>query len=174
LPKVAAAEMAGSRVHRTGHAYALAAHLAKLYAVARQHIPSGADFVWSVEDDIEPPPDALHHLCKGLFRYPRAGAVTGCARSRFEDQWILWRANQPVAELPAPGEYARVDATGFYCILLRRTTFDQIAFRPTRDWSLKHCAYDWAAMQDLTQAGREVLAAGSVRCRHWQQDGTYL
>jgi glycosyltransferase involved in cell wall biosynthesis len=174
LADVDAAAFAGSRKHRSRNAYTLAAHLARLYAVARQHVPSGADFVWSVEDDIEPPADALHHLCKGLFRYPKAGAVTGCARSRFEDQWILWRDGSAFVEAPQAGDYAPVDATGFYCTLVRRPVFDAIAFRPTRDWSLKNCAYDWAAMHDIVQSGWQVLASGSVRCRHWQADGRCL
>lgn len=174
LDEVDAADFAGSREHRSQHAYTLAAHLARLYAVARQHVPCGADFIWSVEDDIEPPADALHHLCKGLFRYPKAGAVTGCARSRFEDQWILWRDGAAFIKPPPEGEYTPVDATGFYCTLVRRPVFDAIAFRPTRDWSLKNCAYDWAAMHDIVQSGWQVLAAGSVRCKHWQADGVCL
>ncbi len=174
LEEVGAADFAGSRQHRSENSYTLAAHLARLYAVARQHVPTGADFIWSVEDDIEPPADALHHLCKGLFRYPKAGAITGCARSRFEDQWILWRGQNALKEPPKDGDYLPVDATGFYCTLVRRPVFEAIAFRPTRDWSLKNCAYDWAAMHDIVQSGWQVLASGSVRCRHWQADGSVL
>jgi len=174
LADIDAASFAGSRQHRSENSYALAAHLARLYAVARQHVPSGADFIWSVEDDIEPPADALHHLCKGMFRFQNAGAITGCARSRFEDQWILWRDGNAFSEPPAVGDYTSVDATGFYCTLVRRSVFDAIAFRPTRDWSLKNCAYDWAAMHDIVQSGWEVLASGSVRCKHWQADGACL
>lgn len=174
LDEVNAAEFAGSREHRSRNSYTLAQHLARLYAVARQHVPSGADFIWSVEDDIEPPADALHHLCKGMFRFPKAGAITGCARSRFEDQWILWRNGKAFIQPPPTDEYTRVDATGFYCTLVRRPVFDAIAFRPTRDWSLKNCAYDWAAMHDIVQSGWEVLASGSVLCKHWQADGACL
>ncbi len=174
LTDVDAASFAGSREHRSQNAYTLATHLARLYAVARQHVPSGADFIWSVEDDIEPPADALHHLCKGLFRYPKAGAVTGCARSRFEDQWILWREGSAFIAPPPADEYTPVDATGFYCTLVRRPVFDAIAFRPTRDWSMKNCAYDWAAMHDIVQSGWQVLASGSVRCKHWQADGSFI
>lgn len=174
LKDIGAADFAGSREHRSQNSYTLAAHLARLYAVARQHVPSGADFIWSVEDDIEPPADALHHLCKGMFQFPKAGAISGCARSRFENQWILWRDGNAFIEAPSEGDYTPVDATGFYCALLRRHVFDSIAFRPTRDWSLKNCAYDWAAMHDIVQSGRQVLAAGSVRCKHWQADGTCL
>jgi glycosyltransferase involved in cell wall biosynthesis len=174
LEEISAADFAGSREHRSTNSYTLAAHLARLYAIARQHVPTGADFIWSVEDDIEPPADALHHLCKGLFRYPKAGAITGCARSRFEDQWILWRDGNAFTEPPKDGDYTRVDATGFYCTLVRRPVFEAIAFRPTRDWSLKNCAYDWAAMHDIVQSGWQVLASGSVRCRHWQADGSVL
>ncbi|MEQ1862625.1 MAG: glycosyltransferase [Chthoniobacteraceae bacterium] len=174
LPEVEAADFAASREQRSQHSYALAAHLARLYAVARQHVPGGADFVWSVEDDIEPPAHALHHLCKGLFRHPKAGAVTGCARSRFEDQWILWQGGTALSEPPSPGDYLPVDATGFYCTLMRRPVFDAIAFRPTRDWSLKNCAYDWAAVHDIIQSGSQVLASADVRCKHWQPDGSWV
>ena len=174
LTEVGAAEFAGSREHRSRNSYTLAAHLARLYSVARQHVPGGADFVWCVEDDIEPPPGALHNLCKGLFRYPKAGAITGCARSRFEDQWILWRDGRAFTEPPKEEDYTPVDATGFYCTLLRRPVFEALAFRPTRDWSLKNCAYDWAAMHDIVHAGWQVLASGSVRCKHWQADGSCL
>jgi len=174
LRETSAAELAGSRTHRSENAYTLAQHLARLYAVARQHIPAGADFIWSVEDDIEPPADALHHMCKGIFRYPDTGAVTGCARSRFEEQWILWENGKALSEPPPVGRYNPVDAAGFYCMLLRRPVFDAIAFRPTRDWSLQNCAYDWAATHDIVKSGWNVLAAGSVRCKHWQEDGSCL
>lgn len=174
LAEVSAAELAGNRAHRSKNSYQLASHLARLYAVSRQYVPTGADFVWSVEDDIEPPADALHHLLKGLFCYPKAGAISGCARSRFEDQWILWRNGKALREPVDAGRYVPVEATGFYCTLMRRAVFDQIAFRPTRDWSLQNCAYDWAAIHDIIQSGSQVLAAGSVRCRHWQADGSYV
>ncbi len=174
LAGTGAAELAGSRTHRSRHAYTLATHLARLYAVARQHMPAGADFIWSVEDDIEPPVDGLHHLVKGLFQYPDAGAISGCARSRFENQWILWNQNKPLPEPPRADRYAPIDAAGFYCLLVRRSVFDAIAFRPTRDWSLQNCAYDWAATHDIVQSGRKVLASGSVRCKHWQEDGSFL
>lgn len=174
LPDVDASEFAASREHRSANAYTLASHLARLYAVARQHVPSGADFVWSVEDDIQPPKDALHELCKGLLRQPVAGAISGCARSRFEDQWILWQNGRALTRPLKAGEYIPVDATGFYCTLMRRAVFESIAFRPTRDWSTKNCAYDWAAVHDIIQSGSRVFAAGSVRCRHWQADGTWV
>jgi hypothetical protein len=174
LPEANAAELAGSRTHRSRNAYTLATHLARLYAVARQHVPAGADFIWSVEDDIEPPVDALLHLCKGLCRHPEAGAITGCARSRFEDQWILWNERKALQEPPAAHNYTPVDAAGFYCMLARRSVFDSVAFRPTRDWSLENCAYDWAATHDIVQSGWQVLASGSVRCKHWQEDGSCL
>ncbi|MCX6908422.1 MAG: glycosyltransferase family A protein [Verrucomicrobia bacterium] len=171
---LSAATFASKREARSHHSYLLAAHMARLYAVARTHMPHGTDFIWTVEDDVEPPSDALHHLLLGLYRYPKAGVVTGCARSRFEDQWILRKGGHPLLSAPAPDTYEPVDATGFYCALFRFPVWDAIAFRPTRDWSLRNCAYDWAAMSDIIQSGWRVLAAGSVRCKHWQADGSFL
>ena len=52
--------------------------------------------------------------------------------------------------------------------------WDALAFRPTRDWSLRNCAYDWAAMHDVIKNGWQVMVAGSVICKHWQENGTFV
>ncbi|MFA6564487.1 MAG: glycosyltransferase family 2 protein [Verrucomicrobiia bacterium] len=174
VPEVSSDRFTDSRLHRSRHAYALAAHLARLYATARQHVPAATDFIWTVEEDIEPPADALHHLCLGMFQHKRAGVVTGAARSRFENRWLLWSGDAALPAPPARLAYVPVDATGFYCALFRRPVWDALAFRPTRDWSVLNCAYDWAAMHDVIKNGWQVMVSGSVICKHWQENGTFV
>jgi glycosyltransferase involved in cell wall biosynthesis len=156
---------------RQQHNYQLAVQMARLYATARQFVPAAATHVWTIEDDIEPPPDALKHLMFGLYRFPQAGMVGGLARSRFGARWIAWDNGKPF-EAPPPGEYKEATETGFLCALFPRSIWDALAFKPGPGVPAGNIAYDHTACRDIRNMGRKVLIAGSVLCKHWQQDGT--
>ena len=112
LADTGAAELAGSRTHRSRNACALATHLARLYAVARQHVPAGADFIWSVEDDIEPPVDALHHLVKGLGTLHRQPEPLPDALARdLRINGFSGMARRHSRSRPSRDSYVPIDAT---------------------------------------------------------------
>lgn len=173
-PAVPSRQLADERALRSRNAYQMNIHIARLYAVARQRVPSAADFIWCVEDDIEPPPNTLERFFIALYKHQQAGVVCGAARSRYEDRYVLWKNGQPLRQLPPNGEFLPIDASGFFCTIFRRQVWDKIAFRPTRDWTTSNCAYDWAAASDIHRWGWQWLLAGNVVCKHWQPDGTWV
>lgn len=158
---------------RQQYNHQLAVQMARLYAVARQFMPAAATHVWTIEDDIEPPADALKHLMFGLYRFGRAGMVGGLAHSRFGKRWIAWDDGKPF-EAPPPGDYKEATETGFACALFPRSVWDALAFRPGPGVPEGNLAYDHTACRDIRNMGRQVLISGSVRCKHWQQDGTFV
>jgi hypothetical protein len=158
---------------RQQHNRQLAVQMARLYAVARQFVPAAATHIWTIEDDIEPPDDALKHLLFGLYRHRRAGMIGGLARSRFGARWIAWDNGQPF-EAPRPGDYKEATETGFLCALFPRSVWDALAFKPGPGVPAGNTAYDHTACRDIRQMGRQVLISGSVRCKHWQPDGTFV
>lgn len=168
---------------RMGNPYIINVHMARLYAFAAQLLPAGTDFIWSLEDDIEPPTDALDHFCLG-FQDHSVGVIAGCARDRFANRLLAWKGDwadyargEHAGHLnvpPAPGEFMRISASGFMCTIFRRQVWDALAFRPSPTWSDQYCYYDWAAARDVDRLGWKWVLAGSVRCKHWQADGTFI
>jgi hypothetical protein len=169
---VGAADLAGSAKNRIANNYAMNTHLARLYARASQYLPAGTAHVWSVEDDVEVPADALRTLAMELTRIPDAGAVCGLLRSRFERQRLLcWAGGKALSEPPRAA--TPVDATGAYCLLATRAAWDSVAWRPGATLTDKWPYYDWAMCHDIRAAGHRVYAV-PVNCRHWQADGTVM
>ncbi len=179
INQAAPSDFADSARMRMGESYAMNVHLARLYSRARQHIPARTDLVWCVEDDVEPPSDSLFNLCKTLFRHPKSGMVSGCLRSRFStERLIAWVGqsggpNDRHFVGTVPPETTRLIATGFFCTLFPRKTYEAIPFRPGSDGSA-HPYYDWAACASVAQMGQDILLDPSVLCGHWGKDGTCL
>jgi GT2 family glycosyltransferase len=173
VAEVSSARFAGDPRLRLRFNQLLAAQMARLYAVARQFVPAAATHVWTIEDDIEPPPDALKHLIFGLYRFPQAGMIGGLARSRFGARWIAWDNGKPF-EAPPPGDYKEATETGFLCALFPRSVWDALAFKPGPGVPDGNVAYDHTACRDIRAMGRKVFIAGGVHCKHWQQDGTHV
>ena len=164
------AEAADAATVRIKHQYPINVHLARLYSLASRYLPAATANVWSVEDDVEPPPDALFRLATELFRY-QAGAVTGALRSRF-NQNLLTRIETSKSISDCPRGTVEAAVTGFFCLLAKRDAWDAIAWRPGISGTEKIPYYDWAGSADIRSTGRKIYLCGDVRCRHWQADGT--
>ena len=175
IPELSAECFADHATARTQHPRALSAHLARLYALARSLMPAGTDFVWCLEDDIEPPAEALDQLCTGLWEHPSAGVVSGAVRSRFDGVLLAWNSfDPPVPVAVPPTGFLQIAGSGFMCSLFRRAVWDRIAFRPAPNWDDRHPYYDWAAALEVQRQGWQWLLSGSTRCRHWQADDTAI
>lgn len=176
-------EYAASAPARSKRPYKLSEHLARLYARARESMPAATDFIWSIEDDIEVPSDALHHFMR-IFWEKRPGSVSGCVQNRFSDTLIAWSGDWPeyerservgaITSPPCPGTTIPLMNSGLMCTIFRREAWDSVAFRPAPMWNERRPYYDWAIGRELHRQGWTWLLAGSVRCGHWQSDGTCL
>jgi hypothetical protein len=179
-----------SAEQRMGNSYALSLHLAKLYAKAREAIPAATDLVWSVEDDIEVPPDSLNHFVDEFIRHYRdepgqgLGVLSGCVQNRFQDQdrligctgdWKTYEQTEQFSVIQSPpAQPIPVMAAGMMCSIFRRELFDQIAFRPSPMPNCRRPWYDWAIGKEVHRLGWRWFLTPSVHAAHLQKDGTYL
>lgn len=183
LPDASIHEVCDSIGVRMGNVYDINVHMARLYAYAGQYLPKGTDLVWCLEDDIEPPLDALEHFCVG-FQDHEVGVIAGVVMDRFADRLLAWRGSwtdhsqgEHSGYLKAPpqrGEFPIISASGFMCTIFRRQVWDALSFRPSPGWGDQYCYYDWAAAKDVSTLGWKWVLAGSVRCKHWQVGDTFL
>lgn len=169
---------------RRKHTYRLSAHLARLYARARTFIPSGTDFVFSIEDDIEVPSDCVDHFLWTLMRNKGAAVVSGAVACRFVPGRLLswggtWadyeRTLRPVELFDVPEKPMNVMTAGMMCTFFRRKAFDSIAFRPSPWWHDEaHPYYDWAVGKEINRMGWAWMLDPAVQCGHWQSDSSCL
>lgn len=168
---VESADFSCSRELRMRNCHALAAHVGKLYATARQYVPGAADFVATLEDDIEPSENWIRWLWKGL-QERGADMAYGLVPSRFIDGFLVLQTELGRAASQAPqDEWTPATRTGFGCNLWKRATFDAIKFRPIAGPELPGCAFDYAACEDLLARGGKILVCNKVRCAHINPDG---
>lgn len=150
-------------------------HLGRLYSLAGRYIPASSRFVWSIEDDVLCDTWHLNELSKELFRVGDAGAVSGLIKSRFEGNGDTFIAFNNGVTIRDPGnDTIEVESTGMYCMLMRRSTWDAIAWRPGITMIDAHPYYDWAVCHDIRERVGKVYSVGKVRCGHAQKDGTIL
>jgi glycosyltransferase involved in cell wall biosynthesis/GT2 family glycosyltransferase len=181
VDEIPAAELAGAANLRIENGYAISSQVARLYGLARAAMPTGADLVWTLEDDVCPSPDALQILARGLYQYaphlPRIGAVCGLLKSRFDGKVMVYQRdeNDGMQCANLEQEYSPIDGSGFYCTLWHRSAFEVPAFRPCPELGkISPPCYDFAAYGDVQRAGFRVLAARDVKCLHLQENAPPL
>ena len=135
--------------------------------------------VWIIEDDVEPPPDALARLVHALWPRERAFA-SGLVMSRFHGTPFAaratdWARGEFAGLTPAPG-VRPVDATGFGCILLRRAALADIVFRPILGdvRRIYRQSTDYSMCRDLARLGYKGVIDWDCVCKHWNQDGSWV
>lgn len=184
VSELPAPDFADDAKARTHNSYRLSEHIARLYAKAREHVPHGADLVLTIEDDIEVPSDIMVRFAEDFIRNKQAGVISGCVQSRFNERliahtgdWATYEKTEARNDLTIPppkGKCLKLLASGFHCSIFRREVWNAIAFRPAPMWNDRFPYYDWAAAKEVNRMGHEWLLSGSVICKHWQKDGTYL
>lgn len=155
-----------------GRRHAVARLLAGHY---NRLVGHGEDIVWTVEDDVIPPPNALHDLVAALLGGPEPiPAAAGWYRSRHNPDHLIAHdcpGDDPAGpKVPIRDDLAadrRVDLTGTGCLAI---------FRPLAPHAFgSHlgpaAAHDWAwcrALRDGGPGDRRPLLLASVGCRHHQ------
>jgi len=161
-----AAELSDSAPLRRAHVLPLTQHLIRLYQTARQMVPQGVDFVWSVEDDVTPPPDALKSLHQHLLNHPRCGMVAGLVPARFRPGYIAVEgATMSNPKLMVKPAFGPVLNTTFGCTLFRCEVWDLPAWRGAWNWQGSGVAFEYGFTEDVRQSGWRVHLA-DVRCGH--------
>jgi len=138
-------------VHRT---------VAGLYNAAFRE--NGTDYVLTLEDDIEPPVDAIEQLLLGME--PRVAAVSGAYLHRDGSRYLAWSGHAGKFQLHSSrgSGLATITGCGFGCLLIRRSVTQSLML--TTDGPTPF--YDANAFDSIQQLGWEVRINWSVECKH--------
>lgn len=147
---------------------------------ARHALDSGAEWLFFLDSDVAPPPDAVPRL----LAWDRP-VISGmyCRRSPPHAVPVMMRDDRWVTDIPAPGKgpLVEVELVGAGCLLIHRRVLEQLPpHRPGKPWfdwrsdiGPPHCRPGEAMSEDFTfcKAVREklnipVMVDTSVRCRH--------
>lgn len=129
----------------------------QLFQRAVQH--TATEYLVTVEDDILPPEDAIDRLMNSMDY--NVAAVSGVYLGRYAWKYTCL----PQRSEPGVG-VEEVDATGFGCLLVRRSALQQtvLSHAGTRGW------YDFDCGSRLKQLGWRWRMDWSVRCKHQHLD----
>jgi len=156
---------------RTRRARAVGEVTAAAYNRMRE-VASGTDAALTVEDDVEPPPDALAQLIEAK-RTHGAQLATAVVWSRCHNYPFV-RPKHPTRNARRGVE--RIRYCGFGCLLIDGAFLDRLTFRAhvhpsrrlRRPWSTDRAM--WRELHDTDAIG---VVNWTVRCRHWSKDGTW-
>ena len=125
----------------------------------------GTDYVLTLEDDIEPPRDAIEQLLRGMG--PRVAAVSGAYLHRDGRKWLAWTGKAGRFQLyETRGEgVAAITGCGFGCLMIRRSVTQSLQL--TTDGPTKF--YDANAFDSIQQLGWEVRINWNVDCKHYAE-----
>jgi len=164
---VTAAQLSDTPDLRRKHHWEMQMHLIRLYTHARNIMPSSAALVWTLEDDVEAPPDALRKMACEMGPNTGVGIVAALVPNRFTKGYIAWTgpSMDKRRRIQNPNE-TPVIAVTFGCTLFRRRVWD-MALRPSWNWSRKNgeAALDWSLGEDARQNGWQIRLVPVV-CKH--------
>jgi hypothetical protein len=116
------------------------------------------DYVWVVEDDVLPPLDACRRLLRDFD--PQTASVSGVYRSRFGEEYVVWRRADEIASGGSGVE--QVAGNGFGCVVLRGDVLRETVFTASIDLP----AYDTAFYYRLPSTCLTAKVDWSVECDH--------
>jgi hypothetical protein len=116
-------------------------------------------YVWVLEDDVRPPPDACCRLLRGFD--PQTGSVAAAYRSRSGGGYVAWGPSQRRYASEGAG-VQEVGGNGFGCVVLRGGVLRGSVFTATLD----EPAYDNAFYRRLAALGLKAKLDWSVACEH--------
>ncbi len=143
--------------------------IAKLHNELKKYIPE-SDFIFGTEDDTIVPPDAIVHLRTNLLHEKNIGLVSGVEVGRwgvpYIGAWIADYVFEPTKLTTV--EYKRkglefVDATGFYCFIVRYSLYMEHDFK-TFDYNSLGADVEFGL--HLRQLGYANVINWAVPCGH--------
>lgn len=136
------------------------------------------DYVFGLEDDTIPPPNALAKLQADYLAYPHAGFIEGVELGRWGIAYVgAWSADDPydptkIESLlpPAPDSYKiqEIDAGGFYCYLTPRANYMMQEYKP---FGRNDLGPDVNFGLFLRQQGFKNYIDWSINCEHRMRGG---
>jgi hypothetical protein len=150
--------------------------ISTLHNELKQHI-GACDYVFGLEDDGIPRPDALHRLLRVYSTHPFAGLVTGVEIGRWGVASLgLYRVDDvyeptTITSVMLEGGIQEVDACGMYGFLTKRDNYVNHEFRPFGNNDL---GPDVQFSLALRQSGYRNYVDFGVPVEHRRTDGTSL
>jgi GT2 family glycosyltransferase len=126
---------------------------------------AAADLIAMVDDDVWAPPEWLRALVEGARRHPRAGALGGPIRARFEGPAprSCGRERPPITSLDLGKDDHATDLVWSANMAIRREAFDQVGPFDER-FSTGGDEEDW--LRRLRAAGGEVVYVADAWLDH--------
>jgi glycosyltransferase involved in cell wall biosynthesis/predicted O-methyltransferase YrrM len=151
-------------------------HVARLYGMVMPRVRE--DLVLTLEDDVEPPPDAVRRLGRE-FGWTGEGRRVGAVAAAYgwpgydgmvcaglgDDAWGEAPRWEALGDGPQP-----VGFVGGGCTIWANWAVGALPVR--FQWSRRHLGWDGGYCAELRRRGWQVLLHGGVRCRHHHGDGT--
>jgi len=142
-------------------AHSVSSAMARIYnRLARESV---TDYVWIVEDDVLPPPDACSRLLYGFDR--QTASVSAAYWSRFANAFVAWGPDQQMIATKGDG-LEMIGGNGFGCVLLRGEALRKSVFTATLDFP----AFDNAFYFRLPETGLKAKIDWSVECQHFSRE----
>lgn len=176
---VPADQVTDKRKHRVEHGKLINTHLAYLYAKIKTFVPQGTDLLWSIEDDVVVPPNSLHDFILAFNDDKTLSTLSGCIRSRFEDnligsggKWGKIKAEDVVFFKDTPSQrLTNILATGMFCSIFRIEFFNKLVFQEKPNDANAYRWYDWAIHKNVHLNGGKLALLNTVECIHWTSGG---
>lgn len=129
------------------------------------------DYIFLTEDDTLLPPNALLKMMEGYRFFPEAGFITGVQVGRWGYTSIgVYTANDMItevrSELSASG-LQEIDASGFYCLLTKKSHYIDHDFQPFEDILGPDVQFGLR----LAMSGYKNYVDWSVNCTHMTLKG---
>jgi hypothetical protein len=132
--------------------------MTRLYA--RTLRDSAGEYVWILEDDVTPPPDALQTLLAAMD--PTTASASLPYRSRYLPAYVAWDSAGRAYDRPPTAGLAEAGGNGWGCVLLRRSYCAALPIRSDRGGD-----FDPSFYQDLVlNAGGRVVIDWRHPCQH--------
>jgi glycosyltransferase involved in cell wall biosynthesis len=148
------------RARQTGNSIRVNQVVASHYN--RLSVEASTEYLFILEDDIDPPLDAIESLLLGMDG--DVAAVSGAYRHRDGHGWLAWRGGPTSHDLLTDsGEGTEdIDGCGWGCLLVRKSTLSR--HRLTSDGPTIFYDVNWSGM--VRQSGQRLRINWSVLCDH--------
>ncbi|MFV0443966.1 MAG: glycosyltransferase [Planctomycetaceae bacterium] len=125
-------------------------------------------FLWIIEDDVIPPPNAAELLLRGFDHM--TATVAGPYPSRFHKGYVAWRAGREIIAERGTGTDV-VEGNGFGCTMFRTDLFRDAMFTARQQ---PYVDFDPAFYERLKSTGLQAKLCWDAECRHLENDANTI
>lgn len=125
-------------------------------------------FMWIIEDDVIPPPNAAELLLRGFDS--TTASVAGPYPSRFHEGYVTWSIGREIITERGTGT-AQVEGNGFGCTMFRADLFRAALFTARQQ---PYVDFDPAFYERLKATGLQAKLCWDAECRHLENEANTI